>query len=172
MADKKVIEDTLAIPDGITLSISNEGAVLVSGKKGKVQKTIKLRGVKLSVAGKEVKASGAMRELNTAMAHIKNMIHGCKEGYVFHMTVVHAHFPMSVQAAGNQVSIKNFIGEKKPRFAQIAGDTKVEVKGASITVSGPSKEDVGQTVANLRRATKIRNLDSRIFQDGIYPARE
>ncbi|MEM3690235.1 MAG: 50S ribosomal protein L6, partial [Candidatus Micrarchaeia archaeon] len=60
------------------------------------------------------------------------------------------------------------IGEKKPRVASIVGDTKVEVKGSEIFVSGVDKEAVGQTCANICSATCIRNKDSRVFQDGIY----
>jgi large subunit ribosomal protein L6 len=64
--------------------------------------------------------------------------------------------------------IKNFLGEKQPRKAKIVGQTKVEAKGQEMTVSGLSKEEVGQTIANLKSATRIRNRDSRVFQDGFY----
>jgi len=35
-------------------------------------------------------------------------------------------------------------------------------------ITGPNKEDVGQTVSNIKTATKIRKRDSRVFQDGLY----
>ena len=35
-------------------------------------------------------------------------------------------------------------------------------------VRGIDKEKVGQTVANIERATKVKNRDIRVFQDGIY----
>ena len=171
MADKKIMHEQIEIPSGVTVTVE-DNVVSVSGKGGKVQKSLNLRGAQISVEGKTVKVSAALRELNTILSHIRNLIHGCTQGYAQKMKIIHAHFPMSVQAGKTEVSIKNFIGEKKPRFARIIGDTKVVIKGAEVMVSGPSKEDVGQTVANLRSATKIRNLDSRIFQDGIYPVSE
>ncbi len=35
-------------------------------------------------------------------------------------------------------------------------------------VTGINKESVGQTVANIEQATKIKSRDPRVFQDGIY----
>ena len=64
--------------------------------------------------------------------------------------------------------ISNFLGERKPRSAKIMGDSKVEIKGDTVVVSGIDKELVGQTMANIEQATKVRGFDIRVFQDGIY----
>ncbi len=64
--------------------------------------------------------------------------------------------------------VYNFLGEKSPRKTNILGDTKVEIKADEIIVSGISKEDTGQTAANLETLTKISARDRRVFQDGIY----
>ncbi len=171
MACKKIIEEKLAIPQKISVSaVSN--VLNVSGPNGKCAKSLKLKSVKISSDAKEVTVSGPLREVNTVLSHIKNMFVGVQKGFSQKMKVIHAHFPMSIQVSAKEVSIKNFAGEKKPRFAKIIGDTKVELKGADITVSGPNKDDVGQTIANLRTASKIKKLDSRVFQDGIYPVLE
>ena len=45
---------------------------------------------------------------------------------------------------------------------------KFDVKGQDVTVSGIDKENVAQTAANIEQITKIKNLDPRVFQDGIY----
>ena len=66
------------------------------------------------------------------------------------------------------VTIENFIGERHPRSSKIVGDAKVQVKGDEVIITGVNKEDVGQTMANLEQATKIRGKDPRVFQDGIY----
>ena len=58
--------------------------------------------------------------------------------------------------------------EKTPRKAKILGDTKVEVKGQEVIVSGSNKEDTGQTAANIETACRLNKYDRRIFQDGIY----
>ena len=44
----------------------------------------------------------------------------------------------------------------------------VEIKGDEVIVKGIDKEKVGQTVANIERATAVKNRDIRVFQDGIY----
>ncbi|MBI4399385.1 50S ribosomal protein L6, partial [Candidatus Micrarchaeota archaeon] len=78
------------------------------------------------------------------------------------------HFPISIEIKDKKLVIKNFLGEKQPRSAKIVGTTKIEVKGQEVTISGTSKDDVGQTVANLVNATRISDRDSRVFQDGLY----
>jgi large subunit ribosomal protein L6 len=44
----------------------------------------------------------------------------------------------------------------------------VDIKGENITLTAIDKEKVGQTAANIERATKVKNRDIRVFQDGIY----
>jgi len=75
---------------------------------------------------------------------------------------------MSVKVAGDKVVIENFLGERHPRTARIVGDTKVQVKGDEVEVTGINKEHVGQTMANIEQATRIKGRDPRVFQDGIY----
>ena len=41
-------------------------------------------------------------------------------------------------------------------------------EGDEITVSGIDIEECGQTAANIEQATRIKRLDVRVFQDGIY----
>jgi large subunit ribosomal protein L6 len=44
----------------------------------------------------------------------------------------------------------------------------VEIRGQEVIVEGIDKEECGQTAANLEQATKIKDKDPRVFQDGIY----
>ena len=106
--------------------------------------------------------------IGTTRAHLNNMITGVTDGFTYHMKIVYAHFPMTVKAQGDTVTIDNFIGERHPRSAKIVGDAKVQVKGDEVIITGVNKEDVGQTMANLEQATKIKGKDPRVFQDGIY----
>jgi large subunit ribosomal protein L6 len=48
------------------------------------------------------------------------------------------------------------------------GSAQVKVQGDEVIITGVNKEDVGQTMANLEQATKIKGRDPRVFQDGIY----
>lgn len=167
------ITRTVAIPDGVTISI-NGREVAVRGPKGELKRRFESNKVSLSKKGKEVsltvkfprKEDKAM--IGTMAGHISNMIKGVTDGFEYHMSVYYSHFPMNVSVQGKEVVIKNFLGEKYPRKSKIVGDTKVDVKGQDITISGTSLEDVGQTSANLRLASKIGRKDPRVFQDGIF----
>jgi len=90
------------------------------------------------------------------------------KGYKRNFKILHAHFPASIEVKGTEILIKNFLGEKFPRKTRLIGPTKMEVKGQNVTLSGPDKESIGQTITNLRNALKIKKKDARTFQDGIY----
>ncbi len=163
-----MLETTVALPAGISAA-ANGATLTIKGPKGEVAKSFKLKGVSVKPESKAVKITAEdKRSLNTVEAHVKNMVAGTKDGYMQKLKMIYAHFPMTVEIKGKGMLIKNFLGEKQPRKLAIVGSTKVEVKGQEITVSGPSKDDVGQTVANIKSATKISKRDSRVFQDGIY----
>jgi large subunit ribosomal protein L6 len=96
------------------------------------------------------------------------MIVGVTNGFEYKMKIVYSHFPVKTSIKGDQFIIENFLGEKHPRKANILGDTKINVKGDDVILTGPNKEDVGQTAANIEQITKIKRYDPRKFQDGIY----
>lgn len=158
------------IPKDIEVDVKGN-MVVVKGKNGKVEKSFKGIGLKIERKGDSIEVDGGTGGgmlAGTVESHLKNMFKGVTEGYSHRLQVVHSHFPISVEVKGKEVLIKNFIGEKKPRSADIIGDTRVEVKGTDVFVSGPDKEAVGQTCANIFQATKIKQKDGRVFQDGIY----
>ena len=163
--------EKVKIPEGVTVEVNNH-EVTAKGPKGEVKKKFSAV-IDLEKGDNEITVKGSEKErayIGTVNALLENMFHGAKEGYMQSLKVLHAHFPVTLEVKGDRVLIKNFIGEKHPRKARIMGDAKVEVKGQNVTVSGPDKEAVGQTVANLKAALKIREKDPRIFQDGIYKA--
>jgi large subunit ribosomal protein L6 len=106
--------------------------------------------------------------VGTYGAHIRNMLVGATKGFEYKMKIVYAHFPIKTSIKGDIFVIENFLGEKFPRKTRILGATKVQVKGDQVVLTGPNVEDVGQTAANIERATKIKGFDPRVFQDGIY----
>ncbi|MFH1095776.1 MAG: 50S ribosomal protein L6 [Candidatus Micrarchaeota archaeon] len=171
MVSKKIITETVAIPAGVTVQMGG-AQVSVSGPKGKNSRSLSLRGVVITLKGQNVEVTGPLREAGTVRSHLFNMVNGSKDGYTQKMKVIYAHFPIAIEIKGKEIVVKNFVGEKQPRRIHIVGDTKVEAKVPAVTVSGPCKEDVFQTVANIRQSTRIKKRDSRIFQDGIYPVDE
>ncbi|MFH1106729.1 MAG: 50S ribosomal protein L6 [Candidatus Micrarchaeota archaeon] len=100
--------------------------------------------------------------------HVDNVAEGMAKPFEKKLQVVYAHFPVSIEVKGKEVHVKNFLGEKVPRRAKIAGNAEVKASGQEITVTGRNKDEVGQTAANLVSATRITNKDRRVFQDGIY----
>ncbi len=104
----------------------------------------------------------------TVRAHIANMIRGVTEGFEYRMRIVYSHFPMKVRVEDGDLVVDNFLGEKYPRRAKLVGLTEAEVQGDTVVLRGPDVEAVGQTAANIEKATSIKGYDPRIFQDGIY----
>lgn len=159
----------MKIPEGAKVSLQGS-KVSVSGPKGTVEKSFRYPGLKVELKGSELEVTGPKAMASTVEAHVRNMASGVLNGYSRKLKSLYSHFPVSVEVKGREILIKNFLGEKQPRKAKIAGQAKVEAKGQEVTISGASKEDVGQTVANIKSATRIRNRDSRVFQDGFYAA--
>lgn len=106
--------------------------------------------------------------IGTFESHVQNMVLGVTDGWEYRMEVLYSHFPMQVSVEGDEVVIENFLGERAPRRAAIRGDTQVEVDGDDVVLSGPNKEDVGQTAADIEQLTRVTGKDSRVFQDGVY----
>jgi len=159
--------ENVEIPEGVTID-AKKSTAKVKGKNGELERKFNKK-VNIKVNGKSVEIISEEKALvGTVRTHIKNMVVGVMEGHEKKMKINYAHFPMSVEVKGKVIIIKNFIGEKSPRMVKVVGDTKVQVKGQEITITGSDKDAVGQTAANLVTGTRIRNKDSRIFQDGIY----
>lgn len=172
MVEAVVLREEIPIPEGIDVTIEDE--VTVKGSKGQLSRKFNYPNVVIKTDNGNVvleahfpkKKDKAM--LGTIRSHISNMITGLTDGFTYNMKIVYAHFPMTVKAGKDKVTIENFLGERYPRTAKIVGSAKVQVKGEEVVVTGINKEDVGQTMANLEQATKIKGRDPRVFQDGIY----
>lgn len=166
------IREEIEIPEGVEVIIGDE--VSVKGPNGETSRKFTYPNVTIAKEDNLIVLETAFPKkkdksmIGTTRAHIQNMITGVTDGFTYHMKIVFAHFPMAVKAQGDKVIIENFIGERHPRSAKIVGDAKVQVKGDEVIITGINKEDVGQTMANLEQATKIRGKDPRVFQDGIY----
>jgi len=167
------LESKLKIPENIQVHLEQD-IVTVTGPKGETQKQLKhpLITITLSQEFVHLATKGATRNnkkiLNTFAAHIKNLLKGVAEGYQYELKICSGHFPMTVLVEGSQVIIKNFLGEKIPRKANIVPGVQVSIKGNDIFVSGINKEHVSATASNLESSTRITNRDRRIFMDGLW----
>jgi large subunit ribosomal protein L6 len=116
----------------------------------------------------KVLAKKAMKAEMSFKKELENDMKGVNEYFEKKMRIVFAHFPINIEIKGDRLNINNIIGERVPRISKIVGSTKIEAKGQNVRVYGISLDDVSQTAANIRQICKIRNKDSRVFQDGLY----
>ena len=163
--------------DDINIEYDNN-ILSITGKNGTLKREFYFPNVNISILDKEVIISSneynkkIKSVVGTYIAHIKNMIKGVTEGFEYTMSIVYSHFPMQTKVETDKFIISNFLGEKKSRIAKIIGNTKVKISGNKVIISGISKEDVGQTAANIENKCKIKRFDPRVFQDGIYIIKE
>jgi large subunit ribosomal protein L6 len=166
-------ERKLQIPEGVTVTM--KGTVMhVSGPKGQLERDMRFPQISVTIAdGEVIIATASDRKRITAMvgtyaAHTRNMMTGVTEGFEYHMKVLYSHFPIQLKLQGTRLEINNFLGEKKPRYAWMEPGVTARVGNDEIVLTGIDKEAVGTSSANISHATRIRNRDPRVFQDGIY----
>ncbi len=163
----------IEIPEGVEVKLE-DSLLIVKGKEGENKRELNLNNISLEIQkgkviiGNDKTTKNEKKRINTIVAHIQNMIKGVQEKFEYKLKICSSHFPMSVAVKDKIVEVKNFLGEKISRESKIPEGVQVKIQGQDITVTSTDKEIAGQAAANLETATKIRNRDTRIFQDGIY----
>jgi large subunit ribosomal protein L6 len=163
----------LEIPEDVSAEVDHLD-LTVSGPNGEVTRRLWYPDVSVSVEDDHVVIASDTEDAKTTAtmgtfeSHVDNMFYGVTEGWSYQMEVFYAHFPMQVNVEGDEVVINNFLGEKAPRRTTIRGDTEVQVDGEEVTLTGPDKEAVGQTAADIEQLTRVTDKDTRVFQDGVY----
>ncbi|RJT02652.1 50S ribosomal protein L6 [Halococcus sp. IIIV-5B] len=166
-------EERFTIPEGASAE-TERFDLTISGENGSVTRRLWYPNVTVDVDGDEVVIETAAEDaktnaiVGTFTSHIRNAFHGVSEGWTYEMEVFYSHFPMQVRVEDDEVVIQNFLGERAPRRTKIHGDTTVDVDDEQLTLSGPSKDDVGQTAADIEQLTRVSGKDVRVFQDGVY----
>ncbi|RLG12341.1 50S ribosomal protein L6 [Candidatus Pacearchaeota archaeon] len=170
---RKEIFQEVEIPEGVEAEI--KGNILeIKGKEGENKKKFNLHNIKLEkkdnkiVIGNKKATKKEKKMINTITAHIKNMIQGVQEKFEYKLKAVFSHFPITLEKQGDEVIIKNFLGEKIERKAKIPKGAEVKIEKEYVTITSVDKEIAGQAAANLEKATRIRMRDRRVFQDGVY----
>jgi len=166
------VKKEIQILQGVEVNIDNE--ISIKGPKGELKR--KLFHPLLSITKENDKIVFKTKKedkktkmiTNTFASHIKNMIKGVTEGFVYELKICSGHFPMSVSTEGENLIIKNFLGEKTQRKARIIPSVNLEIKGDIIKIESTDKEKAGQTAGNIEQAMIIKGRDRRKFQDGIY----
>ena len=166
-------ERKVEIPSEVEVSIQ-KGVIIAKGPRGETSRTLRYPRIEIEKENNSIKVYSAKatrnqkRIIGTFTAHIKNILLGAKESYLYKLKICSGHFPMKVIVEESEVVINNFLGEKVPRKARILEGIKVDIQDDVISVEGTDKEDTAQTAANIERSTRITNRDRRIFQDGCF----
>lgn len=164
------------LPEGFEAEYE-DGVLTVSDGSQEVEKKIQHARVDVEVEDRQVVFSTETDKRNiesivkTFSRHFDNMIEGLEDEHVYELKGVYAHFPMTIKTQNDQLVVENFMGERKPRKADIMEGVDVSVDGEEITVSGPDKDKVSQTAARIEQLSDKGNRDPRTFQDGIYIVR-
>ena len=172
---KETVIKEVTVPAAVQAEITGN-AIVLKGAGGTLQRDfahhkISLQKKEDKIILKSDKATKRDRKMiGTIAAHIRNMIAGLQEPFVYKLQICSVHFPMTVtlSPAKDEVIIKNFLGESNARKAPVLKNVEVKIQQDIVTVTSSDREAAGHTAANIETATKIRNRDRRIFQDGIF----
>ncbi len=169
---KQDIIERIEVPETVTITVDE--FVTVKGPKGEVKKRLFHPFVNIKQEGKEIvmkseKATKREKKLIYSFrAHLRNMIKGVVDPWIYKMKVCAGHFPMNVAMQGNKLVVKNFLGEKVPRTLDIKQGAKVVVQDKDVTVESCDKEIAGHVASDIELLLTVKGRDLRKFQDGIY----
>ena len=164
---------TVKVPEGINIDVTRT-EIKIKGPKAELTRQYPYQYVNIQKKDSDITIAPSKNTaklkavVGSFAAHINNMIRGVQEPFIYKLKICSSHFPMTVKIQGNEVQVVNFLGEKKPRKANISPEVKVKVEGDIITVEGNDIELAGQTAAKIEQLTRITKRDRRIFQDGVY----
>lgn len=179
----------VAIPEGVEVTIASR-KVKVKGPLGELERDFKHIPMDLRIVGGDDVEKGdpekkyvkvvlwfATRKqlacCRTVCSHVDNLFTGVTRGFLYKLKAVYSHFPINVTLTGNNVEIRNFLGEKLVRKVALLPGVKYkrsdDVKD-EIQLSGIDIANVSLTAAKIQQATNVRHKDLRKFLDGIYVA--
>ncbi|MBD3259582.1 50S ribosomal protein L6 [Candidatus Woesearchaeota archaeon] len=170
---KEKLEEMLEIPEGIDVKIDGYKITVSKGDKS-LSKLFATKVLRFEMRdGKivffsDVNTKRQRKILGTYKVLIKNMFKGVAEGHKYILKICSGHFPMTVNVSGNELAIKNFLGESIQRKLRFPPEVSIKVTGDQIFVESIDKSLAGQIAARIETLTKIRGRDIRRFQDGIY----
>ncbi len=145
----------LAIPEGVTVEV-NGNVVTVKGSKGELSLTTSdLVTVEVKegtvVVTRKNETIPARQVHGTTNANIRNMMIGVSEGYSKALEIIGVGYRFNLR--GNKLVIN--AGYSHPVEVEVPSDLQVKVDGNNqVTVSGISKERVGEFAANIRKVRK------------------
>ena len=153
----------IAIPAGVTVTVSPENFVTVKGPKGELQQQVNPNitvtvedGVCLVTRPNDEKQNRAMHGLYRSM--INNMVVGVSEGYKKVLALVGVGYRVEMAAA--MQNTRNFaLGYTHPIYLQLPKEIKVETKSERnqnplVILESADKQLIGQVCAKIRSFRK------------------
>lgn len=172
MIEARRLRKEITIPTGVNVEVAE--FITVTNKNFHVKKKLTYPTLIITknenkiIIEPKVYTKREKKIINTFKSHLLNMIKGVQEPYEYRVKICASHFPMTVTMEGKKLIVKNFLGEKVPRKADILENADVKIEGDLITITSPDKETAGQIAANFEQSTRITNRDRRVFQDGLW----
>lgn len=150
----RIGKQPIAIPSGVTITVDND-FVTVKGSKGELQQFM-MPGINVEVSGDNVLVTRISDEREHRSKHglmrtlIANMITGVTKGFEKKLNVTGVGYRIAV--AGT--TLKMSLGFSHEVVYQIPEGIQIKVEQMSMTVSGISKQLVGQVAAEIRSFKK------------------
>lgn len=161
------------IPSGVTITVDND-AIVVKGPKGELSE-VKLPNVEVKVEESQLvvtrkddeKLSRAQHGLMRAL--IQNMVTGVTSGFEKKLEVSGVGFKVALQ--GNKLVLN--LGFSHPIEYEAPEGVSLAVDKMTITISGISKQQVGQVAADIRKFKKPEPYKAKgITYEGEYVIRK
>jgi large subunit ribosomal protein L9e len=178
------IEESVEIPDNVTVTIKS-GYVEVKGPKGTLKKKLptaqvlyrdvqnakKKKCIKITMFLANRKRQSCVIALSK---FIKNLIKGVTVGFEYKLRYGFNILPARPEAIekGKAFQISNYMGQKDVHVIKcppgVTCRNSEDPKSKEIYVSGIDIQYVGQMSSMISQKCLPRNLDRRVFRDGIY----
>lgn len=147
----------VAIPSGVTVTVSKENLVVVKGPKGELQQQIAALSINVEVKEGEVVVTRTNEEKETKSKHglyrslINNMIIGVSEGYKIEMEFVGVGY--RAEAKGQMLEMS--VGFSHNIFFELPVEVKAETvterrSNPKLALESIDKQLVGQVAAKIR----------------------
>merc|ERR1712055_569278 len=108
--------------------------------------------------------------INTVRTIIGNMIQGCQNSYTYTCKAFYNHHPMRFSLKNNAVHVDNFLGERRAKVFPLPDGIKWAASETKdyYTITGNSKEQVGNFYSMMHINLRARGFDRRRFNDGFF----
>ncbi|MFZ2593184.1 MAG: 50S ribosomal protein L6 [Minisyncoccia bacterium] len=150
----RLAKKPIIVPAGTTVTLQGQN-ISVKGKGGELKRVLS-RFVKAEQNGSEItitaigNSTQSSASSGTEVAHIRNMIAGVNTPFVKKLIIEGIGYRTAV--AGKKMNFN--IGKSHPVEMAIPADLTVTVEKSEITISGISRDAVGQFAANVRALKK------------------